>query len=136
MGWGASCRIMWDGLESLTEKETVGFLGHSACCVACTCSDEWVCNPPELKCKGPPSSQSPPTPHLPLLGSARSVLAPFFRDVTPAPRPITLQLFTGLCVCVSPFILSIFLQGVLMQPQNSSQPSNPSGPYQLVGVGN
>lgn len=31
-----------DWLENPTEKETFSSLGHCACCVACTCSDEWA----------------------------------------------------------------------------------------------
>lgn len=54
---GGKLQNIWIGLENLTEKETFGSLGHCACCVACTCSDEWVwsrlCNPPLAQVQGP-----------------------------------------------------------------------------------
>ena len=97
--WVGSKLQNYIGWPGKPEKQTVGLLGHSACCVACTCSDELVwsrsCNSQSSSARAPPVHNLPPTPHLPLLGSAKSIQPLFFREVIPAPS------YLQVCVCVS-----------------------------------
>lgn len=117
LGLGLDEDVVFSGVRSKESRvicwSLCGLLGHSACCRACTCLDEWVWsrpwNPPLAHVQGPSSSQSPHTPHLPLSVSAGSGL-PLL--LTQPYRPILLcchahhTLFIYVFVCVYLFIHS------------------------------